>query len=83
MSRVPLQTPVASVGSSLAFEIAGVAFRCVTTIVVAVIACSLERLPKADTPQVFRDHIILGGPGESFSERDNEYRAPLLTTFYQ
>ncbi|KAH8145631.1 uncharacterized protein LAJ45_10271 [Morchella importuna] len=75
--------PVASDKSSLAFEIAAVAFRCVTTIVVAVIACKLRRLPKADTPQVVRDYIILGGPGEFFSDLDDRNIAPLLTTLYR
>lgn len=35
-------------------------FRCFTTIVVAVITCRLRRLPKAATPQVVREYIILG-----------------------
>ncbi|RPB06359.1 hypothetical protein P167DRAFT_550573 [Morchella conica CCBAS932] len=75
--------PVASDKSSLAFEIGAVAFRCVTTIVVAVIACKLRRLPKADTPQVVRDYIILGGPGEFFSDLDDRNIAPLLRTLYR
>jgi hypothetical protein len=57
---------VASDKSSLEFEVATVAFRCVTIIVVAIFACSRRRLSKTDTPQVVKVYATLGEPGEFF-----------------